>query len=147
MSSTGTDFVTANKTLNIPPQPVKNTGNVAMTVGQLTKLDTSNLVSGSQPQVGVKLTSAVTDEPYGVVGCNIPVGGYGYVYGVEGQELWMIADSAGTIAAGAIVGPSGATAGAITAYTAGDPSCGQSLTAGVNAADAVLVRWGTKPTT
>lgn len=116
--------------------PYKNTSGAAITAGQLLKLDTGNLLSGSQQQVGCVLTSAVADFPLGFAVDNTPANGQGRVR-LEGVTVGI---AAGAISAGAIVGASAATAGDVTTYTAANPAIGQALTAAASLADPILVR-------
>ena len=135
-----TDYQVSRFPLGIAEMPVKNTSGTAFALGSqgqgpLVKLDTANLMSGTQAAVGVVLTAAVTDIPLGVVIEDIPAGGYGRV-----QLLgcaWCIAQAA--ITAGVLVGPGGTTSGDVIAYTAGDPYIGQALTAAATAGDPILV--------
>lgn len=130
-----TDFVYPRQPFHGSERAVKNTDTVPLTIGMLVKLDTGNPMSGTQPVPGAVRTSAVADYPYGFVIENIPVGGYGRVQ--RGGETQAIA--AGAVAVGAIVGPSAATAGDVTTYTAASPSAGQALTAAANAGDPIAV--------
>ena len=130
-----TDFVWTRIPVPGEEPSVKNTSGTAMTAGQCVKLDTANPLSGTQPVPGVVLTSAVTDVPFGILIDNIPAGGYGRC--ARSGQIQAIA--AGAIAAGAQVGPSAATSGDVTTYTAGDPSLGQALNVTANAGDPVVI--------
>lgn len=133
-----TDFLYARLPLNVAEWLVKNTSGAAMVTGQLVKVDTANPMSATQPVVGVVLTSAATDMPFGFIIENIPAGGIGRCQVADGSGVSGIA--AGAIAVGAIVGASAATPGDVTTATAADPSIGQALTAAVNAGDPVLIQ-------
>jgi hypothetical protein len=130
-----TDFVTPRFPIQGADIPVKNTSGGALAAGALVKIDTSNPVSATQPQIGVVACSAVTDFPLGFLIEALAANAVGRVQ-IEGIAQGI---ALGAITAGAIVGPS-ATAGQITTYTATDPAIGQALTAAANAADPILVR-------
>jgi len=116
--------------------PVKNTSGSALTAGQLVKLDTSNPISASQPFMGIVLTSAVADFPFGFLVENIPIAGTGRCR-IEGIAVGI---AVGAITVGTIVGASAATSGDVVAYTATDPSVGQICNTTTAAADPALVR-------
>lgn len=129
------DFVNGRMPLSAGGDlPYKNTSGSAITAGQLLKLDTGNLMSGTQGIWGLTPTTAVADFPFGVAVDNVPVGGTGRVQ-VVGVVLCI---AAGAISAGAIVGPS-TTAGNVTTYTAANPQFGQALSAAANAGDQIFV--------
>ncbi len=130
-----TDFLTPRFPITGADIPVKNTTGSSMPSGSLVKLDTANPVSATQSQIGVVLTSAVTDFAFGFLVETIPAGGTGRCQ-VEGLAVGI---ALGAISVGAIVGPS-ATAGQVTTYTATDPAIGQAVTAAASAADPILIR-------
>lgn len=132
-----TDFVTPRETFGIADAVVKNTSGTDMVVGALVKLDTGNPQSSTQAAPGVVLTSAVGDVAYGVLAENIKNGQQGRCQVVDGTIAVCIA--AGVIAVGATVGPSGATSGDVTTYTAANPSVGQALTAAASLGDPIRV--------
>lgn len=118
------DFAMGRQPFHGSELSIQNTDSVQLTPGTLVKLDTSNPMSATQPIDGMVRTAAVTDVPDAVVIENIPVGGTGRV-----QLAGMVnVLAAGSISIGAILGPSGATSGTATAYTAGDPSLGKAFT-------------------
>jgi hypothetical protein len=131
-----TDFLYPRFPIQGADIPVKNTSGTAWTVGQLLKMDSANVVSATQPQIGAIITAAVTDIPFGFAIEATPASGQGrcQIAGI----MYGLGVAAG-VTAGATVGPSGSVSGQIVAYTATDPYAGQALTAGVSAADPVLV--------
>ena len=133
-----TDFVWGRYPIQGADVPVKNTSGSAMTAGQLVKLDTTagNLLGGGGTAIPVVLTSAVTDFPLGILVENIASNAIGRCQ-IEGIAVGI---AAGAITAGNMVGPSGATNGDVTAYTATDPAIGQALNTTTTLADPVLIR-------
>ena len=131
-----TDFLWTRFPISGADVPVKNTSGAAISANQLVKLDSANPASATQSAPGVVLTSAVADFPFAVAVENIPIGGQGRVQ-LEGIAVCI---AAGAIAAAAIVGPSAATPGDVTTYTAANPSLGQGMTVAAALADPILVR-------
>ncbi|HSY22323.1 MAG TPA: hypothetical protein VK841_09425 [Polyangiaceae bacterium] len=142
--SAATDLFDANYSLGLPYFPIKNTGaSAALTVGMVVKVDASNVLSASQPAVGVIPTAALTDVPFGiVVETSIAAGAYGTCRVIDGTAAWCVVDASGNIAAGAQVMPSSSVSGAVRTYvaSAGNSVVGQALTATTAAADPVLVK-------
>lgn len=113
----------------------KNTSGSAIVAGMSLKLDTGNLVSGTQANYGMTPTVAVTDMPDGVAVQNTPANAQGTV-----QILGLaVCIATGAVSAGATVGPT-ATAGEIAAFTSTDPSLGKAWTAAASAGDPIMVR-------
>lgn len=138
-----TDFLNARHNLQLPDFPVKNTGGTALAFGTVVKIDASNLLSGTQPQIGVIATAALTDVPFGVViDTSIAAGGQGRVQVLDGTAVWCFVDAAGNITGGQQVMPSSTVSGAVRPYVAaaGNSSVGQALTSTAASADPVLVK-------
>jgi hypothetical protein len=118
--------------------PFKNFTGSAFTPGQVVKLDTGNPWSPTNMVAGMVLTSAVTDWADGVIVQDTPVNNTGTIQ-IEGVTT-VYQDSGGNPAAGAILGPSAAVAGAVTTYTGGDAKVGKAWSAGTATADPIGVR-------
>ena len=129
-----TDFINGGYAIPGADIPVKNTSGGALVAGTTVKLDTGNLLSATQPAVGVTTVSAVTDKCLGVLIEAAPINGIARCRVLGG--VWAIAQAA--ITAGSAVGAS-TTAGQVIAYTATDPYLGIALTAAATAADPILV--------
>jgi hypothetical protein len=129
-----TDYVTGRNTLNVADLPYYNATGSTINKGELLKLDTSNLMSSTQPLEGMKPTSAATDQPLGFAVQNTPTGQTGTMQCV-GVAVGI---AAGAVTAGVAVGGS-TTAGDVTAATSTDPAVGFALTAAANAADPIRV--------
>lgn len=131
-----TDFFTGRYPLNVTEWPVKNTSGSAMTSGQVVKLDASNVLGATQPEVAVVLTSANNDTPFGILVENIPAGGVGRCQVLGGAVAF---GDATAIAAGAQVMPS-TTAGEVTLWSTGHAVLGVACSTTANAGDPVLVK-------
>ena len=129
-----TDYVSGRVTLGIQDLPYYNATGATINKGEALKLDTTNVMSGTQPLWGMTPTTGVTDKCLGFAVQNVPTGQTGTMQ-VAGVA---VAIAAGAITVGSTVGPS-STAGDVTAYTATDPYVGTALTAAVNAADPIFV--------
>ena len=119
--------------------PVKNTtgSGTAIAFAACVKIDSTNVVSGTQPQIGVVACTAVTDFPFGLMIEKVADAAFGRC------QIAGIAEGLGVaagVSAGALVGASGSVAGCVVAATTSDPALGQALTAGVSALDPVLIR-------
>lgn len=130
-----TDFVYDRYPIQGADIAYKNTSGSTISAGMLLKIDASNPISASQPNIGLTTCSAVTDFPFGFAVENVPAAGQGRCQ-IEGIAIGI---AAGAVTVGAIVGAS-ATAGDVTTYTATDPAIGQAVTTTANAADPILVR-------
>lgn len=129
------DYVYARTAIDGADVPYKNTSGVAITAGQVLKLDTGNTESGTQPIKGMIPTSAVTDKPRGVALENVAIGGTGRCQ--TAGEAVVIAS--GAIAVNQSVGPS-ATAGQVAVFTSGDPQLGVAITAAAQAGDQIRIQ-------
>lgn len=120
--------------------PFINKSGAQLNAGDIVKLDTGNPLSPSQMAAGMVHTAAVTDVPDGVVIGNTPNGLTGNIQ--CGGFITVYQDTGGNIAAGALVGPSAAVAGAATTATAsaGDGVVGKAWSAGTASADPIGVR-------
>ena len=135
-----TDFIWGRYPIEGADISVKNTSASAMNIGtseqgSLVKLDGSNLISGTQPIIGVVLTAAVTDVPFGLMFEDTPAG---FTGGCQIAGIG-IATCQAAVTAAAIVGPGGSTSGDVIAYTATDPYLGQALNTTTTAGDPLLV--------
>lgn len=114
--------------------PVKNTDSTDFAAGNVIKLDTTNVVSGTQPVIGGLQGTAAGVTNFGVAMEAIPQGKTGRVRAL-GPVVQCIAS--GSISAGAIVAAS--TAGKVAAQSAGQAQLGLALTATASDGDACLV--------
>jgi hypothetical protein len=139
-----TDYQWARYPIDGADISVKNTtASTAMTVGAenqgiCVKLDATNYIaSGTSPQpiMGVVLTAAVTDIPFGIVFEDI---GVGYTGGCQILGV-AVATAQAAITVAAIVGPGGSTSGDVIAYTATDPYLGQCCNQPATAGDPAFV--------
>jgi len=130
-----TDFVWGRIPLQGADMPYKNTSGAAITAGQVLKLDATNVIGATQPQVGMVLPSATTDVPDGFAVENVPIGGQGRVQ-TEGLAIGI---ASGAISAGASVMPA-ATLGQVSPWTASNAQAGKAWSTTTTAGDPILIR-------
>jgi hypothetical protein len=114
--------------------PAKNTDVVALAAGDVVKLDTTNVVSGTQASIGVLQGTAAAVSLVGIAMEAIPVGKTGRIRPL-GPVVQVVASAA--IAAGVHV--AAAASGRVATQSAGQTQLGLSLTAAGAGADKLLV--------
>lgn len=114
--------------------PCKNTDATAIAAGDVVKSDATNVVSGTQPIIGVLQGTAAAVNLVGVAMEAIAIGKVGRVRPL-GPVVQVVASAA--ITAGVHV--AAAAAGKVAAQTAGQTQIGLSLTAAGANLDKVLV--------
>jgi len=114
--------------------PCKNTeASTALAAGNVVKLDATNVLSGTQANIGVLQGAATTDYPVGVA---MEAAAAGKQLRVRCEGIAQVVAGA-AITAGALVMPT--TAGKVITQTAAKPQLGQALTAAAADGDRILV--------
>jgi predicted RecA/RadA family phage recombinase len=120
------------------PQPsdlsAKNTAGATITAGQCVTLDATDVVSGTQAEPGVQVST--TDDVYFGVALETVADGKSLRVANFGSIVQVVAGAA--ISAGALVMCD--AAGKVKTLTAGKPQVGQALTAAGADGDKILVR-------